>query len=159
MPDVPSINNLPHRFGRLANTTMTAEAVVSNDILPQLVYQLSGQNRFYKSSRRSAGRRETQPCLQAVVDVMRLMLSWGAEDSTQVSKKLQRGRLATLPVTTSSWRRQWLMLARYLCLAASRTRTNLSRIAASASRHLQDAPELQHKLLLTREQWRIWHPW
>jgi 3-methyladenine DNA glycosylase AlkD len=52
LDNVPSIQqSAALALGRLANyNDDLAEAVVSNDILPQLVYQLSEQNRFYKKA-------------------------------------------------------------------------------------------------------------
>lgn len=52
LDNVPSIQqSAALALGRLANyNDDLAEAVVSNDILPQLVYQLAEQNRFYKKA-------------------------------------------------------------------------------------------------------------
>ena len=52
LDNVPSIQqSAALALGRLANySDDLAEAVVQNEILPQLVYSLSEQNRFYKKS-------------------------------------------------------------------------------------------------------------
>ena len=52
MLQVPSIQqSAALALGRLANySDDLAEAVVGNEILPQLVYSLSEQNRFYKKA-------------------------------------------------------------------------------------------------------------
>ena len=59
-------------LGRLANySDHLAEAVVSNEILPQLVYSLSEQNRFYKQAAAFVLRavaKHSPPLAQAVVD-------------------------------------------------------------------------------------------
>eukprot|EP00128_Syssomonas_multiformis_P011913 Colp12_sorted_trinity150504_noHs@24545 len=70
---VPSIQqSAALALGRLANyNDELAEAVVSGDILPQLVYSLSEQNRFYKKAAafvlRAVARHSPQ-LAQAVVD-------------------------------------------------------------------------------------------
>ena len=62
----------PLALGRLANySDHLAEAVVSNEILPQLVYSLSEQNRFYKQAAAFVLRavaKHSPPLAQAVVD-------------------------------------------------------------------------------------------
>ena len=52
LDNVPSIQQSSAlALGRLANyNDELAEAVVSNEVLPQLVYSLSEQNRFYKKA-------------------------------------------------------------------------------------------------------------
>ena len=52
LDNVPSIQqSAALALGRLANyNDELAEAVVSNEVLPQLVYSLSEQNRFYKKA-------------------------------------------------------------------------------------------------------------
>eukprot|EP00976_Prorocentrum_cordatum_P068390 1179110-Prorocentrum_minimum.AAC.2 len=59
-------------LGRLANyNDELAEAVVSNEILPQLVYSLGEQNRFYKKAAAFVLRavaKHSPPLAQAVVD-------------------------------------------------------------------------------------------
>ena len=52
LDNVPSIQqSAALALGRLANfSDDLAEAVVQNEILPQLVYSLSEQNRFYKKA-------------------------------------------------------------------------------------------------------------
>jgi len=72
----PSCNSIQQSaaiaLGRLANySDHLAEAVVSNEILPQLVYSLSEQNRFYKQAAAFVLRavaKHSPPLAQAVVD-------------------------------------------------------------------------------------------
>eukprot|EP00899_Mesostigma_viride_P026677 jgi/Mesvir1/7194/Mv19022-RA.1 len=70
---VPSIQqSAALALGRLANySDDLAEAVVNNEILPQLVYSLSEQNRFYKKAAAFVLRavaKHSPPLAQAVVD-------------------------------------------------------------------------------------------
>lgn len=73
LDSIPSVqHNAAQALGRLANhNEELAEAVVSADILPQLVYSLSEQNRFYKKAAafvlRSVAKHSPQ-LAQAVVD-------------------------------------------------------------------------------------------
>eukprot|EP00033_Pygsuia_biforma_P001723 GCRY01001929.1.p1 GENE.GCRY01001929.1~~GCRY01001929.1.p1 ORF type:complete len:507 (-),score=65.83 GCRY01001929.1:459-1979(-) len=73
LDNVPSIQqSAALALGRLANyNEELAEAVVSGEILPQLVYSLSEQNRFYKKAAAFVLRavaRHSAPLAQAVVD-------------------------------------------------------------------------------------------
>jgi len=73
LDNVPSIQqSAAIALGRLANySDHLAEAVVSNEILPQLVYSLSEQNRFYKQAAAFVLRavaKHSPPLAQAVVD-------------------------------------------------------------------------------------------
>jgi len=73
LDNVPSIQqSAALALGRLANySDDLAEAVVSNEILPQLVYSLSEQNRFYKKAAAFVLRavaKHSPPLAQAVVD-------------------------------------------------------------------------------------------
>eukprot|EP00998_Keelungia_sp_KM082_P012983 NODE_940_length_1544_cov_64.714891_g929_i0.p1 GENE.NODE_940_length_1544_cov_64.714891_g929_i0~~NODE_940_length_1544_cov_64.714891_g929_i0.p1 ORF type:complete len:490 (+),score=125.40 NODE_940_length_1544_cov_64.714891_g929_i0:78-1472(+) len=73
LDNVPSIQqSAALALGRLANyNEELAEAVVSGEILPQLVYSLSEQNRFYKKSASFVLRavaKHSPPLAQAVVD-------------------------------------------------------------------------------------------
>ena len=73
LDNVPSIQQTAAlALGRLANySEELAEAVVSNEILPQLVYSLSEQNRFFKKAASFVIRavaRHTPELAQAVVD-------------------------------------------------------------------------------------------
>jgi HEAT repeat protein len=73
LDNVPSIQqSAALALGRLANyNDELAEAVVSNEVLPQLVYSLSEQNRFYKKAAafvlRAVAKHSPQ-LAQAVVD-------------------------------------------------------------------------------------------
>lgn len=73
LDNVPSVQqSAALALGRLANhSDELAEAVVSNEVLPQLVYSLSAQNRFYKKSAayvlRAVAKHSPQ-LAQAVVD-------------------------------------------------------------------------------------------
>eukprot|EP00218_Dolichomastix_sp_CCMP3274_P007306 CAMPEP_0170143668 /NCGR_PEP_ID=MMETSP0033_2-20121228/12378_1 /TAXON_ID=195969 /ORGANISM="Dolichomastix tenuilepis, Strain CCMP3274" /LENGTH=508 /DNA_ID=CAMNT_0010380131 /DNA_START=28 /DNA_END=1554 /DNA_ORIENTATION=+ len=73
LDNVPSIQqSAALALGRLANySDDLAEAVVNNEILPQLVYSLSEQNRFYKKAAAFVLRavaKHSPPLAQAVVD-------------------------------------------------------------------------------------------
>mmetsp|Transcript_21758 Transcript_21758/g.35984 ORF Transcript_21758/g.35984 Transcript_21758/m.35984 type:complete len:507 (-) Transcript_21758:326-1846(-) len=73
LDNLPSIQqSAALALGRLANyNEELAEAVVSNGILPQLVYSLSEQNRFYKKAAAFTLRcvaKHSPPLAQAVVD-------------------------------------------------------------------------------------------
>jgi len=73
LDNVPSIQqSAALALGRLANyNDELAEAVVSNEILPQLVYSLGEQNRFYKKAAAFVLRavaKHSPPLAQAVVD-------------------------------------------------------------------------------------------
>jgi len=73
LDNVPSIQqSAAIALGRLANySDHLAEAVVSNEILPQLVYSLAEQNRFYKQAAAFVLRavaKHSPPLAQAVVD-------------------------------------------------------------------------------------------
>ena len=73
LDNVPSIQqSAALALGRLANyNDELAEAVVSNEVLPQLVYSLSEQNRFYKQAAAFVLRavaKHSPPLAQAVVD-------------------------------------------------------------------------------------------
>jgi hypothetical protein len=74
LDNVPSIQQTAAlALGRLANCSDDlAEAVVQNDILPQLVYSLGEQNRFYKKAAAFVLRavaKHSPELAQAVVDV------------------------------------------------------------------------------------------
>ena len=73
LDNVPNIQQTAAlALGRLANySDDMAEAVVSNEILPQLVYSLSEQNRFYKKAAAFVLRavaKHSPELAQAVVD-------------------------------------------------------------------------------------------
>eukprot|EP00768_Dysnectes_brevis_P003536 gnl/Dysnectes_brevis/2518_a3018_793.p1 GENE.gnl/Dysnectes_brevis/2518_a3018_793~~gnl/Dysnectes_brevis/2518_a3018_793.p1 ORF type:complete len:503 (+),score=188.64 gnl/Dysnectes_brevis/2518_a3018_793:46-1554(+) len=73
LDNVPSVqHSAATALGRIANfSEEMAELVVSNDVLPQLVYSLAEQNRHYKKSAAFVLRsvaRHSPPLAQAVVD-------------------------------------------------------------------------------------------
>lgn len=151
LDNVPSIQqSAALALGRLANySDDLAEAVVGNEILPQLVYSLSEQNRFYKKAAafvlRSVAKHSPElaqavvdsgaldalvPCLEEFDPTVKEAAAWAIGYIAQ-----HRGELAQCVVDAGA--------VPLLVLCMQEPEINLKRVAASALSDLaKHSPEL-----------------